>query len=50
MWMPKFKSDRGGGVAIFYFSVNIRNRFPGPMVLDAFCHNETENNFEIFEN
>ena len=38
---------RGG--TICYFSVNLRDRFPGPMVLDAFCHNKTENNFENFE-
>ena len=40
--------DRGG--TICYFSVNIRDRFPGHMVLDAFCHNKAENNFENFEN
>ena len=40
-------STRGGGL---FVSVNIRDRFPGPMVLDAFCHNKTENNFENFEN
>ena len=39
---------RGG--TICYFSVNIRDRFLGPMVLDAFCHNKIENNFENFEN
>ena len=39
-----------GGGTISYFSVNIRDRFPGPMVLDAFCHNKTENHFENFEN
>ena len=38
------------GETIFYFSVNIRDRFPGHMVLDAFCHNKAENNFENFEN
>ena len=38
-----------GGGTISYFSVNIRDRFPGPMVLDAFCHNKTENYFENFE-
>ena len=39
---------RGG--TICNFSVNIRDRFLGRMVLDAFFHNKTENNFEIFEN
>ena len=38
-----------GGI-FFYYSVNLRDRFPGPMILDAFCHNKTENNFENFEN
>ena len=42
-------NSKGGGT-ICYFSVDIRDRFPGPMVLDAFCHNKTENNFENFEN
>ncbi len=40
----------GRGGTICYFSVNIRDRFPGRMVLDAFFHNKTENNFENFEN
>ena len=39
---------RGG--TICYFSVDIRDRFLGRMVLDAFCHNKTENNFENFKN
>ena len=38
-----------GGGTICNFSVNIRDRFPGPMVLDAFFHNKTENYFENFE-
>ena len=42
--------DNGRGGTICYFSVNIRDRFPGHMVLDAFCHNKAENNFENFEN
>ena len=42
------KGLRGG--TICYFSVNIRDRFPGHMGLDAFCHNKTENHFENFEN
>ena len=46
-WLS-FQTRVGG--TIFYFSVNIRDRFPGPMVLNAFCHNKTENNFEKFEN
>ena len=28
----------GRGRTICYFSVNIRDRILGPMVLDAFCH------------
>ena len=38
------------GGTICYFSVNIRDRFPGPIVLDAFCHNKTENYFENIKN
>ena len=40
--------DRGG--TICYFSVNIRDRVPGHMVLDAFCPNKTDFFFENFEN
>ena len=45
-----FLSHFSRGGTICYFSVNIRDRFPGHMVLDAFCNNKTENNFENFEN
>ena len=39
---------RGGTIS--YFSVNIRDRVPGHMVLDAFCPNKTEFFLENFEN
>ena len=38
-----------GGGTICYFSVNMRDRFPGHMVLDAFCHNEAENKLKILK-
>ena len=43
------KAAEQGGGTICYFSVNLWDRFLGPMVLDAFCHIKTENNFENFE-
>ena len=48
--LKMFMKHHSLGGTICYISFNIRDRFLGRLVLDAFFHKKTENTFENFEN